>query len=300
MPCPLPCGVIENYRAPSKPTHRTGCFLAEALSGLARYPPVDTRMRDATEYSCRAHGKCQLIRTKLVDLHAQEYQALLKKHRSLQSKEGNRVWVQNRTNQPGIYPKLDRIWQGTAEIPRKASTNTHLVNLNAKEAILSVGRVKPYIPERDDVKLPLHRYSEGQDLNNSSYFLQSMTTLRSVLDRRKAVREKKIHRVLYTWRFGLIEYYMCCLRCLEYVWCERRKEGVVVGNRQVVIATTGCGWLGKHRGFVMRAGPSVTTLRQIGRTLACVGGDGVVPGDQGLYPGRYTVCFPAVERILAL
>ena len=50
-----------------------------------------------------------------------------------------------------------------------------------------------------------------------SFFLHSMFTLRSVLDRKKAVREKKIHRVLYTWRLGLIEYYMCCLRCLRCV-----------------------------------------------------------------------------------
>ena len=56
-------------------------------------------------------------------------------------------------------------------------------------------------------------------------FLLSLFTLRSVLDRRKAVREKKIHRVLYTWRLGLIGYYMCCLRCLGCVWCDRGKRG---------------------------------------------------------------------------
>ena len=56
-------------------------------------------------------------------------------------------------------------------------------------------------------------------------FLLSLFTLRSVLDRRKAVREKKVHRVLYTWRLGLIGYYMCCLRCLGCVWCDRGKRG---------------------------------------------------------------------------
>ena len=59
----------------------------------------------------------------------------------------------------------------------------------------------------------------------SALFLLSLFTLRSVLDRRKAVREKKIHRVLYTWRLGLIGYYMCCLRCLGCVWCDRGKRG---------------------------------------------------------------------------
>ena len=54
--------------------------------------------------------------------------------------------MRNRTDQPGLHPKLDRIWRGPAEIPRKVSTNTYLVNLNGKEVILSFGRLKPYIP----------------------------------------------------------------------------------------------------------------------------------------------------------
>ena len=35
-----------------------------------------------------------------------------------------------------------------------------------------------------------------------------MLTLRSVLDGRKAIRQRKIHRVLYTWRLGIIDYYL--------------------------------------------------------------------------------------------
>ena len=86
-------------------------------------------------------------------------------------------------------------------------------------------------------------------------FFLSMFTLRSVLDRRKAVQEKKIHRVLYTWLLGLIEYYMCCLRFLRCVWCEGRRGGIVVGRRHVVGAAMGGGWWGEPRGHVMRAGP---------------------------------------------
>ena len=54
----------------------------------------------------------------------------------------------------GLHPKLDRIWQGPAEILRKVSTNTYLVNLNSKEVILSLGRLKPYIPRPDGVNPP--------------------------------------------------------------------------------------------------------------------------------------------------
>ena len=103
-------------------------------------------MEDATEYFCWAQDERQLIQSKLVDLHAREYQAFLKNHPSLQFKEGDGVWVRNRTDQPGLYPKLDRIWQGPADILRKASTNTCLVSLNGEEVSRSVGRLKPYIP----------------------------------------------------------------------------------------------------------------------------------------------------------
>ena len=91
---------------------------------------MDTVLEDATEYFRRAHEERQLIQSKLVDLHAREYQAFLKKHPSLQFKEGDRVSVRNRTDQPGLHPKLDRIWHGPAEILRKVSTNTYLVSLN--------------------------------------------------------------------------------------------------------------------------------------------------------------------------
>ena len=128
--------------------HRTGSFSAGTVSGFARSPflTVDTGMEDATEYYRRAQGEPQLLQSKLVDLHAQEYQPFLKKHLSLQFKEADRVWVRNRTDQPGLHPKLDGIWQDPAEILCKVSTNTYPVNLNYREVVLSVRRLKPYTP----------------------------------------------------------------------------------------------------------------------------------------------------------
>ena len=133
---------------------------------------MDTGVEDATEYFCRAQDEHQPIHPKLVDLHAREYQAFLKNHPSLQFKEGDRVWVQNRTDQHGLHPKLDRIWQGPAEILRKVCTNTYLVNLTGKEVILSSGRLNPYIPRRDGVKAPLHHCSERRDLHVDSYVVE--------------------------------------------------------------------------------------------------------------------------------
>ena len=115
---------------------------------------MDTGVEDATEYFRRAQDERQLIHPTLVDLHPREYQAFLKNHLSLQFKGGDRVWVQNRTDQPGLHPKLDRIWQVPAEILCKVSTNTYSVNLTGKVVILSVGRLNPYIPRRDGVKPP--------------------------------------------------------------------------------------------------------------------------------------------------
>ena len=129
---------------------------------------VDTGVWHAAEYFRRAQDERQLLQSTFVDRNAREYQALLKQHQSLQFKEEDRIWVRNRTDQPGLHPKLDRIWQGPADILRKGSTNTYLVNLNGKEVVLSLGRLKPYILRRDDVNPRLHHYSERQDLKDDS------------------------------------------------------------------------------------------------------------------------------------
>ena len=144
--------------------------------GFGVVPPltVDTGVEDAIEYPRQAEDECQLIKTKLVDHHAREYQAFLNRHLSLQFKEGDRVWVRDRTNQHGLHPKLDRLWQGPAQILRKAFRNTYLVRLNRKGVILWVGRLKPYITRRNGFNPPLHHYSERRDLHDDSYVVEDV------------------------------------------------------------------------------------------------------------------------------
>ena len=76
----------------------------------------------------------------------------------------------------------------------------------------------------------IHKSGRSDPHIQQSLFLCSMFTFRSVLECTMPVREKKIHRLLYTRRLGLIEYYMCCLR-----WCVRREGGAVVCRRRVVM-----------------------------------------------------------------
>ena len=165
---------VNDLQGPIAPYSTRGLVFGRDPMVFGEVPPqtVDTRVEDATEYFRRAQDERQLMQSKLVDLHAWDYQAFLKKHPSLQFKEADRVLVQNRTHQPGLHPKLDWIWQGPAEILRKVFTNTYLVNLNSKEIVLLVGRLKPYIPRQDGVNLPLHHYSECQDLHDDSYVVE--------------------------------------------------------------------------------------------------------------------------------
>ena len=62
--------------------------------------------------------------------------------------------------------------QGPAEILRKVSTNTYLLNLNAEEVILLVGGLKPYTPGRYGVNPPPF-------INHFSVRLSKMTPLLS-------------------------------------------------------------------------------------------------------------------------
>ena len=65
------------------------------------------------------------------------------------------MWVQHMTDGPRLHPKLDRIWQGPADILCKGSENTYLVNLNGKEVILSLERRKPSSTPTGWCQLPL-------------------------------------------------------------------------------------------------------------------------------------------------
>ena len=174
MPCLLPCGVFSDQPGPITRYSPHCLVFGPDPIGFGEVPrlTVDTKVEDATEYLRGAQDKRRLIRTNWVDLPAREYEASLKKHPSLQFKEGDRVWVRNRTDQLGLHPQLDRILQGPAEILRKVSTNTYLANLHGKEVILSVGRLKPYILRPDGVTPPLHHYSDRQDLHNDSYVVE--------------------------------------------------------------------------------------------------------------------------------
>ena len=153
---------LNDLECPIEPYSPHQLVFGRDLIGFGQVPPltVDTGVEDATEYCRRAQDERQHIQSKLVDLHARQYQAFLKKPPCLQFKERERVWVRNRTDQPRLHPKLERIWQGPAEILRKVSTNTYLVNHNGKEVILLVGRLKPYISRQDGLNPPLHHYSK--------------------------------------------------------------------------------------------------------------------------------------------
>jgi transposase InsO family protein len=144
--------------------------------GFGEVPPLttDTGIEDATEYFTRIGKERQLVHDKLTAIHDREYRKFIAKCPVARFKEGDRVWVRNRTDQPGLHPKLDRIWQGPAEILRQISPSTFLVNLNGKEVALSVERLKPFLPRRDGVNPPLHHYSERQDLHDDSYVIEDV------------------------------------------------------------------------------------------------------------------------------
>ena len=104
------------------------------------------------------------LRDKLQSIHEREYQKSFNAHPPQVFRPGDRVWVRNCVELPPVYPKLDRPWQGPAEVLQRLSGSTYRVNYNGLEQVFPVDRLKPSVPWRDGAKPPLHFFSEREGL----------------------------------------------------------------------------------------------------------------------------------------
>ena len=104
------------------------------------------------------------VRKRLEGLHAKEFAKFLAKHPEQLFKPGDRVLVRNRIVEPPVHGKLKRVWQGPSEVLRRISPGTYRVNIRAREDIFTSRRLKPYVPYKDDNKVPLHYYTDREGL----------------------------------------------------------------------------------------------------------------------------------------
>ena len=144
------------------------------------------------------------IRKRLEDLHAKEFAKFLAKHPEQSFKPGNHVWVRNRTVEPPVHGKLGRVWQGCCEVLGRISPGTYRVNIRGREDIFTSWQLKPYVPYKDDQKVPLHYYRDREGLIETEDY-----AVERVLEDR-VVREKRQWRVKF-WGFPEPEFYRLLL-----------------------------------------------------------------------------------------
>ena len=104
------------------------------------------------------------VRKPLEDLHAKQFAKCLSKHPEQSFKPGYRVWVRNCIVEPPVHGKLEWVWQGPCEVLRRISPGTYRVNIRGREEIFTSRRLKPYVPYKDDKKVPLHYYTDMEGL----------------------------------------------------------------------------------------------------------------------------------------
>ena len=135
-------------------------------------PYVDEEgCEDAGAFFRRLVQERDAIRDKLHAIHEREYRKFLKAHPPQFFRPGDKVWVRNRVDSPPVYPKLDRLWQGPAEVLARLSESTYRVNYNGLEQVLPVDRLKSYVPYRDGTRAPLHYFSEREGLVESEDYI---------------------------------------------------------------------------------------------------------------------------------
>ena len=104
------------------------------------------------------------VRKRLEDFHAKEFAIFLAKHPEQSFKPGDRVWVRNSIVEPPVHGKLESVSQGPCEVPRRIPPGTYGVDIRGREEIFTSRRLKPYVPYKDDKKVPLHYYTDREGL----------------------------------------------------------------------------------------------------------------------------------------
>ena len=115
---------------------------------------------DAGAFFRRLSQKRETVRVKLQAAHDRAHRKFLAMYPEQAFCPADRVWVQNRIESPPLYPKLDRLWQGPAEIVARVSPATYRVSSHSVEQVLSTERLKPFLRSPDGTQPPLHYYSE--------------------------------------------------------------------------------------------------------------------------------------------
>ena len=147
------------------------------------------------------------VRKGLDDLHAKECAKLLAKHLEQLFKPVDRVWVCNPVVKTPVHGKLERVWQGPCEVLRRISPGTYRVNIRGREEIFTSRRLKPYVPYKDDKKVPLHYYTDREGLTETDNYV-----VERVLEDR-VVRGKRQWRVKFP-GFSNLSGIMQALSCI--------------------------------------------------------------------------------------
>ena len=119
---------------------------------------------DAGQFFGRILDERAEVRKRLEDLHTKEFAKLLAKHPEQSLKPGDRVWVRNRIMKNSVHGKLERVWQGLCEVFRRILPGTYRVTIRGREEIFTSRRLKPYVPYKDDKKVPLHYCTDREGL----------------------------------------------------------------------------------------------------------------------------------------
>ena len=101
-------------------------------------------------------------------------------------KPGGLVWVCNPIAEPPVHGNLERVWQGPCEVLRRISPGSYPVNIRGREGTFSSRRLKPYVPYKDDKKVPLHCYTaRGGLIETNDYVVERVLEDRVVRGKRQ-------------------------------------------------------------------------------------------------------------------
>ena len=92
-----------------------------------------------------------------------------------------------------MHGKVEGVWQGPCEVLRRISQGTYRVNIPGREEIFTSRRLKPYVPYKDDEKVPWQYYTDTDGLIETDDYVVERVLEEGI------VRVKRQWRVKFRW-----------------------------------------------------------------------------------------------------
>ena len=142
--------------------------------GLGDCPPISPTAgcEDALQFFERLISERKLVQKRLTDIHRKAMEEYRRLHPITVYRPGEKVLIRvDKEHQDKHLEKLERLWKGPAEVLKRVGTGRYLVSTDRAEEVIPTIRMKPFLERLRGTKVPLHYYTEREEMVDSEKYI---------------------------------------------------------------------------------------------------------------------------------